>query len=250
MQHHALKQSVKVDYCGVSDIGLVREQNEDAWMASPEKNLFVLADGMGGHKAGEVAARSAVCTLIDAISIPLNGNPQKELLEAIRFANQAVYTQSQTRSEFMGMGTTLCILFIQGGKAHIGHVGDSRIYRWKSHKLEQITEDHTLLNELIDLQVFSQDEEASSSFRHVLTKAVGTHSSVEPTLAELEIQKNDIFLLCSDGLTNYVSNQEISLIFKAALSIQQAAHALISLAKKHGGGDNITVLIVKIEDLA
>lgn len=253
----AIYTTYQVDSFGMSDIGLVRDHNEDVWAAYPDSGLFLLADGMGGHAAGEIAAQDSVQYFYELVK---QWHPTKQTSpdEAVSFfresfqkVNASIYQKGQTDHSLSGMGTTLCILYFLRMHAIIAHVGDSRIYRLRAGVLEQLTEDHSLVSELISIGAMKPDDAESFPYKHILTRAIGTHTSVEPTVNYLNLQLSDSFLLCSDGLTNYVTDSEIEMILKTEGSLQEHASALINLANEHGGGDNITVVLVQVnEDLS
>ena len=236
------KISLKSAVFGLSDVGLVRDKNEDVWKVLPERQLFVVADGMGGHVGGKVAAEEAV-GLLCAMAGEIKTEGMTSVIERV---NKGVYQKAQKQPGLMGMGTTLCVLFFSGKEAICGNVGDSRIYLFRRKKLTQITDDDSLINELVSLGDINPEEAASSPYRHVLTKAVGTHSTIEPTVNSLQIESGDLFLLCTDGLTNYTSVTEIHEILSQNVPIERKGFLLVDLAKNHGGGDNITVLLVGV----
>lgn len=237
---------------GVSDVGLVRAHNEDVWSAYPECGLFILADGMGGHSAGEVAAKEAVEYLYALfIDEDLAATSLDEGLlffeEAFDKINLRIYQQGQQDEELRGMGTTLCALFLQPQGAVLTHVGDSRIYRLRDSQLMQLTEDHSLVNEMIALGASKSRSAETFSYKHILTRAIGTHPTVEATLSTISVEPHDLFMLCSDGLTNYVNDEQIGKILEREDSLQQRGEALILLAKNQGGGDNITLILTEYD---
>lgn len=242
-----------INYFGISDIGLVRECNEDAWIALPEKGLFLLADGMGGHAAGEVAAKEAIGRLSQLLSEwgPPKGTTAADA-EAFFYAafaevNDWVYQKGRSDPALNGMGTTLCALLIIQSHAVLAHVGDSRIYRYRRPFLRQLTEDHSLATELLGLGMIDSKSIEKFPYKHILTRAIGTHPVVEASTIALEIEADDLFLLCSDGLTNYVSDKGIAAILSQKLSLKERGHQLVDLAKEYGGGDNITLILAKLE---
>lgn len=253
------KTIFKINSYGISDVGLVREQNEDRWAAFPEYGLFILADGMGGHLGGEVAAEEAV----DQMSTRICSWPEDDqvavekkvasLREAILAMNAAIYKKGQADESLHGMGTTLCLLYTYNTHAILAHVGDSRIYRLRDKQVEQLTEDHSLVNELMGMGVGGEEDAETCSYKNILnknilTRAVGTQPKVKPSIHIYPLQPDDLFMLCSDGLTNYVSKAEIGQLLTSGGSLQEKAEAFVSLAKGHGGGDNITLILVNIGD--
>jgi PPM family protein phosphatase len=245
----------KVTSYGTSDIGLVRQNNEDSWAQLPDLNFFALADGMGGHRAGEVAAKEAVKALCEQFEQTLAiAGPQLSLDEAhglvqlaIEHANHHVYELSLSDAEYRGMGTTLCCVYCHPKGIIFAHVGDSRIYRLHNQSLDLLTKDHSLLMELVDMGQI--DEQSSSEFlyKNIITKAVGTESSVEPTIHICEVADQDIFLLCSDGLSDMLSTKEMEKILNETKEIETAGKALVAKANKKGGFDNTTIVLVKIK---
>ncbi|SCA59018.1 Serine/threonine phosphatase stp, partial [Chlamydiales bacterium SCGC AB-751-O23] len=208
---------LNTEAAGLSDKGLVRVKNEDVWDSLPEENFFILADGMGGHQAGEVAAHKTVetiCKMVKAysFSIDLKQQGRDELCslvdEAIKQANSNIYRMSDSDERFSGMGTTVCCLCVRSDFIVCAHVGDSRIYRLRSDELSPLTCDHSLAMDLIQSGQMTQEEAKTFKRKNVITKAVGIEASIEPTLSVFDVQEGDTYLLCSDGLTDYV-NQEL-----------------------------------------
>ncbi|NGX54838.1 MAG: Serine/threonine phosphatase stp [Chlamydiae bacterium] len=237
-----LKTTLKVDCFGMSDIGHVRENNEDAWKAIPKMGLFMVADGVGGQVGGQVASQEAVSYLGESFHDLEKG----EMARTIQKTNAWIYQKGQGDPTLRGMGTTICCLYFKNEEAVLGHVGDSRIYLLREGALKQLTKDHSLFGELMSLDIMKPEEAKHFPYKHVLTKALGTKSTVEPSITTLPVEENDLFLLCTDGLTNYVSDQEIRGILVGEETLERGGYLLVDLAKKHGGGDNITVLLVKI----
>jgi serine/threonine protein phosphatase PrpC len=238
----------KLESYGVSDIGLSRPNNEDVWAEVSEAQFFVLADGMGGHKAGEIAAKVAVLSLSKAIQnhMPSMETAMLTLRAAILKANADVYQMASRDENLHGMGTTLCCMQVYDQSLLYAHVGDSRIYRFRHHQLEQLTEDHSLRNELIAKGQLDVANASSFPYKNVITRAIGTTLQIEPTLTATGILPSDIYFLCSDGLTDYVSNEEIADVLKKAKSVKETSDLLVELAKSKGGNDNITIVMIKI----
>lgn len=221
--------------------GLVRESNEDCCFI-PERgeNFALVCDGMGGHLAGEVASRTA----IDSMRRSLDGaNPGQEMLrEAIREANIDVYRLAQDKPEYTGMGTTLTAIWWTDEKVLMGHVGDSRLYKFEGGKLTHLSHDHTYVQELVDLGEISEAEARTHPRRNLITRAIGTRLSVEIDTAAFERTPGSVYLICSDGLTNMLTDNEISLILAGGAPNEQLK-ALLSGALEHGGTDNITAVL-------
>lgn len=243
-----------LDSFGVSDVGLVREHNEDVFAAFPEEGFFLLADGMGGHLAGEVAAREAIQHLTLLVkkwktsrTIPLE-EAEQLLKEALIATNRFIYEKGQKEPSLNGMGTTLCALLFFNEHAIVGHVGDSRLYCLRKGRLMRLTEDHSLISEMIAIGAMREGEGKTFPYKHVLTRAIGTHPQVEPTVNHFPCNSADLYMLCSDGLTNFVTDEEIKEILSKQTPLTQKGKEFVDLANLHGGGDNITVLIVKIQN--
>lgn len=242
----------QIESFGFSDIGLVRTNNEDVWSQILSIPFFVLADGMGGHQAGEVAAKVAVIKLCEQMDMLFEGSPLfsiKELSgllkEAIKNTNTFVYEMAQENEDLRGMGTTLCCCLLYKQTLIYGHVGDSRIYRFRN-ALNQLTIDHSLRSELIAKGKLDQAKAKTFPLKNVITRAIGTSAQVEPEVAFCPVEAGDIYFLCSDGLTDSVSDKEIETILQKTPNVQKACTKLIETAKKNGGTDNITVVMLKI----
>jgi protein phosphatase len=242
--------------CGLTDIGLVRENNEDAWGEASDEHFFVLADGMGGHLAGEVASRELVEGLCSIIKRSLGKKSKKKrsiedtknkILHGIEQVNTKIFAMSYTSETLRGMGTTLCFLFFHEDGLIYGHVGDSRIYRVRSKNLEQLTTDHSLLRELLDQGQITQEQAGEFLYKNILTRAIGTEPEVEPSVVTDAVLENDLYLMCSDGLTDMLSPEEISSILIRSATISDKAYELVRLAKQKGGVDNITVILVQVK---
>ena len=230
---------------GASDVGLVRENNEDAWGCFCDNSLFIVADGLGGHQAGEVAAREAVDKFSTTYASLLQDNGDIELILKTCFevTNKHLYDLSSTHELLRGMGTTICVLSLHGNKPHVAHVGDSRVYRFRDERLEQLTHDHCWTRAF-----FSPLQPGERSAKGVLTRAVGTNSFVQPTICPLDVLPKDVFLLCSDGLSDMVSAEEMEQVLSRRMTVGERVRSLLSLARTNGGGDNATVIVVEVLD--
>ncbi len=242
---------MKLDAYGASDLGLGRINNEDIWAQMPKEQFFILADGMGGHKAGEVAATETVihlCKIIkDARTKSHTTDEWQEILhKAITDTNAHVFALSQTSKELEGMGTTLCLALIEGTTFIHGHVGDSRIYRIRKGRIAQLTRDHSLKDDLIARGELDESLALSFPYKNVITRAVGTQKTVTPEIAAEPIESEDIYFLCSDGLTDPLSDAQIHDIIDESEDSKSATENLILEAKKAGGSDNITIITIKI----
>jgi protein phosphatase len=238
---------VSARFALLSDRGCVRENNEDHARAVPERGLYVVADGMGGHVAGEVASAVAVSNFVDTVCArprPRRISEETELLgEACLSANRAVLREAIAR-DLHGMGTTLTGLLVRGRSIAVAHVGDSRAYFVKPRELQAITRDHTIVALLVENGVLAAEDAHNHPDRHVLTQALGTNESVEPDVFQLRIPRDARLLLTSDGLHDVLPQGRIH---ELALTpdLDQAAAALVDAAKQSGGPDNITVLLVE-----
>ncbi|MCA0753946.1 Stp1/IreP family PP2C-type Ser/Thr phosphatase [Paenibacillus sp. N4] len=238
-----------------SDIGRVRQVNEDqAWVGQLEGGitLAIVADGMGGHQAGDVASQKAVDAFRSMLERStfrhdLTEQEGKMLIrQAISQANDAVYELASRNEHYHNMGTTIVAALVRKDKAIIGHVGDSRAYKISGGMITQITNDHTLVNELLKSGQLSPEEAARHPRRNVLTRAVGTDSHVEIDVQAVDWSSSDVLLLCSDGLSNMVSDQEmLQTVMSEQLGLEAKADQLIQLALHAGGDDNITVVILQ-----
>lgn len=245
----------KILACGFTDVGLVRQNNEDVWTCLPQYGFYVLADGMGGHQAGEVASRETVNALCRIIKRKKGFQKEGMTLEDVRnglqqaiiHVNQMIFKMSRSEIELRGMGTTLCCLLFHEKGLVYGNVGDSRIYRLREKKFDQMTKDHSLLREMIDLGQLNETQASDFLYKNIITRAIGTESKVEPSLKTLEVKPNDIYLICSDGLSDLLTRPEMCAIIVGSSSIQDAARKLIASAKEKGGHDNITVVLAKVE---
>jgi protein phosphatase len=246
---------LKVTAYGLSDIGLVRQNNEDTWMELPAEKFFVLADGMGGHQAGEVAAKEAVLAVCQSFkkSFPKESQGLINLLEArsliynaMEYANSVVYKMGRTNERLKGMGTTLCCLYFHEQGLVYGHVGDSRIYVHRDTTLTQLTQDHSLLRELVDLGQLNEQQASEFLYKNIITKAIGTEPIIDPTVKISDIKKSDRFLMCSDGLSDLLTLKEMETLLNQTEDNQKAIKKLVSLAKSKGGHDNITVVLIEV----
>jgi protein phosphatase len=230
-------------YARASDTGRKRRHNEDSYVVQPP--LFAVADGMGGAQAGEVASKLAAGALEETDPGALSG-PDK-LVQLIQEANRRVFERASSDPSTSGMGTTMTVALVEGNGVTIGHVGDSRAYMVRDGKLEQITEDHSLVNELLKSGKLSREEADIHPQRSVITRAVGTDPDVDVDAFVVDVQAGDIFLLCSDGLTDMVGDDDIlDTVERHRDDLDRATKALVSAANRGGGEDNITVIAFTI----
>ncbi|GBF71923.1 hypothetical protein PA598K_00149 [Paenibacillus sp. 598K] len=237
-----------------SDIGRIRTVNEDrAWAVSggPAHALAIVADGMGGHQAGDVASELAVEAFREAtqasVASTLSGAEAELLIrQAILQANEVVYGIASQNEQYHNMGTTVVAALIQGDQGVIGHIGDSRAYHIRDAAMHQITEDHTLVNELLKSGQITAEEAANHPRRNVLTRALGTEANVEVDLLKIDWRPGDVLLMCSDGLSNMVDDARIlETIQMPDLDLDAKAARLVELALEAGGDDNITVVLLQ-----
>jgi len=234
-------------YALLSDVGIERSNNEDSAAVDLELGLFIVADGMGGHAAGEVASRIAVEATIAALrSRPRPARLRDEgesLLQALHDANSAVVREADERGTF-GMGTTLSAIFVRKRNALIGHVGDSRIYAISKKGITQLTTDHTLVASMVEQGLLTPDQAATHPDKHVLTQAIGTLGPLEPQVVHTKIPAKGRLLLCTDGLHDALTLDEIRELARTP-DLDEAARALVDRANAAGGHDNVTVLLVE-----
>lgn len=241
-----------IESFGISDIGTTRSNNEDVWAELPDDHFYVLADGMGGHLAGEVAAKESVLHVCDAVERFLRAHPhpsipatKSQLRQGFAEANKWIRSLSGKHPELSGMGTTLCCILALGKELIYGHIGDSRIYRFRN-KLERLTKDHSRREELLAKGELNELTATDSLYKNRLTRAVGIASNIEPEIHQTAFQPGDIYFLCSDGLHDALSDRQIETIIRQSHSIKEAAIELVEAAKKAGGTDNITILMLKM----
>jgi protein phosphatase len=227
-----------------TDVGKVRTRNEDSYLV--DAPLYVVADGMGGHRGGDVASQLTVETLRDAR--PEWGPPGGELMEAVRNANRVVYDRSAADRELRGMGTTVTALQIAGEAGRIVHVGDSRAYLLRDGALQQLTQDHTLVQQMVDEGQLDAEDAERHPARHIMTRALGVEPQVQIDELTLDLHTGDRLLLCSDGLSGMLTSDDIQALLGRDSGAQETAEALVALAVERGGEDNVTVVVVEVEE--
>ncbi len=250
----------KIQFAEITDTGKVREHNEDAIGSDSDIGLMVLADGMGGYNAGEVASGIAVQTITELASEgadresrdeldPTSGLMRQSIVlrDAVARANKIIFQTAQSQTHCEGMGTTLVCAMFYDNKVSLAHVGDSRAYRLRNNKFEQLTLDHSLLQELVDRGFYSEEEAQRSTNRNYVTRALGVEPTVEVEVHEHDVLPDDVFLLCSDGLPDMVEDEDIHLTistFNASLDV--VGQQLVNLANEHGGRDNVSVMLAQV----
>ncbi|HYU42585.1 MAG TPA: Stp1/IreP family PP2C-type Ser/Thr phosphatase [Vicinamibacteria bacterium] len=254
---------MKITYKAVSDVGRKRKGNEDSLFVNPEQHLFVVADGMGGHAAGEIASKVAVESINEFVcltggdeeitwpfgldeNISYDGN---RLKTAIRYANRKVLEATKEKSEYEGMATTVAAVLVDGDTANLGHVGDSRVYLVRDGEITQLTSDHSWVNEQIQSGVISPDQARTHPLRNVVTRALGGKPDLQVDMQQHKAKAGDILLLCSDGLTTMITDEDIARVVReAGGDVEKAAQALVASANAKGGEDNITVLLIRFDE--
>jgi serine/threonine protein phosphatase PrpC len=253
--------TAKIDFADFTDTGRVREHNEDAIGSIGEIGLMVLADGMGGYNAGEVASGIAVQIVTDLAADgatreardsidPHSGLMRQSIVlrDAIYRSNKIIYQTAQSQTNCEGMGTTIVACMFYDNKISIAHVGDSRAYRLRDGTLDQVTLDHSLLQELVDRGFYSEEEAQRSTNRNYVTRALGVEPTVEVEVHEYEVLPDDIYMLCSDGLCDMVEDDDIHLTISTfSDSLDVVGQQLVDLANDHGGRDNISVMLAQVK---
>lgn len=234
----------------IYETGCVRKNNEDSLLVLPEVGLFAVADGMGGHNAGEIASGIAIEELkkrASELATLERDRLESWMLEAVAEANREVYEASFRNPETEGMGTTLTALVIKGNKAVIGHVGDSRIYLWREGRLSLLSEDHSMVNELVRLGQLSAERARNHPHKNILSRALGIDRNTDIDCFQLEVQEGDVFLLCTDGFSNVIEDEEMVSEFSGPDGWDVHLERLKELVLKRGAPDNFTVVCCILE---
>ena len=252
----------KLTFVGQTDTGRVREHNEDTIASDVDVGLLVLADGMGGYNAGEVASGIAVKTITNLVREGLAredlgtidrstglARPSIVLRDAITRANKIIYQTARSQAECEGMGTTVVAALFYDNRVSIAHVGDSRLYRQRGSQIAQVTMDHSLLQELVDRGFYSPEEAQRAANKNYVTRALGVEPQVEVEVQEHPVDKGDIFILCSDGLSDMVEDEDIRLTISTfGANLDTVAKQLIQLANENGGRDNVSVVLAQANE--
>jgi serine/threonine protein phosphatase PrpC len=252
--------SFQISAHGVSDVGMRRDHNEDAFLVDLDLGLLVVADGMGGHAGGEHASRLAVETIQREVRAArerqggpferptgIEDSPLPDVMRlAVEAACAAIFDAAQADPELSGMGTTVTAALVDGRHAFVAHVGDSRCYLIREAKIYQVSEDHSLVNEQIKAGAISPEEARTSRFKNIITRSVGFERTVAVDLMGIELQEGDRFVVCCDGLSNLVEDGEI-LTLGQGPSLVEASERLVALANERGGDDNITVIVARVD---
>jgi PPM family protein phosphatase len=242
------------DYYKQTDAGLIRHNNEDSVAVDPRHRVVVLADGMGGYNAGEVASDIATRQVLDELARWLSEEGpdtsareiKRAMEQGVDSANRAIFEAAQSNPLYAGMGTTLVMGVFQDGRAMIGHVGDSRCYRLRGHTLQQITRDHSLLQEQIDAGLISLAQARVATHKNLVTRALGVEDTVSLEVNEYRVEEGDLYLFCSDGLCDMVSDKHIASIVMGDAPLDHKGRALIQAAVDGGGRDNVSVILVSV----
>lgn len=253
---------MNIDVYGVSDVGMRRGRNEDSYLINKELNLFIVADGMGGHAGGDFASQLAVETIEQIMSRIANDSETSilkrnkmrpddfasHLRYSIQTASNKIYAEAKKNTRFKGMGTTSVVLTIRGSRVYIANVGDSRGYLVRGNEIIQLTQDHSLVGEQLRAGVISEGAARGHKLKNIITRSVGFQEEVDIDILAKIPREGDIYMLCSDGLTNMIDNNEIFEVVKDN-SIKEACHVLIDMANARGGEDNITVILSEFTDI-
>jgi protein phosphatase len=260
----AKAMSESLEIVARTDSGMVREHNEDVVFINPERGLVILADGMGGYNAGEVASGIAISFLASALETsffdPVQGQDQElpgimaarpsvshSFAESIGQANTAIYNAACSEETYAGMGTTLVMALFFDNRITVAHIGDSRLYRLRDEELTVVTRDHSLLQEQIDQGIITTEEARFAQNRNLVTRALGVEPWVESEIHAYDVLPGDIYLLCSDGLNDMLPDEEIHLVLQTlSADLEMAADQLIQTANDNGGRDNVSVILVKV----
>ena len=259
-----MTERLHIEFCGQSDTGRVRSHNEDSIEIDPASGLAVLADGMGGYNAGEVASKLAVRSvgfLVRQRLARLEPAPPPDaamptpagmlLKESVQLANQRILKTAGTRAEYRGMGTTVVAVLFRGDRVQVAHVGDSRLYRFRDDQLHRLTTDHSLQEELVARGMFSAEEVRRLGKSNVVTRALGVDAAVDVSVGEHEVHGGDLFLLCSDGLHDVLSEEDMLANLRRFMpDLPRLTRALVQAANARGGKDNISVILGRAEPIA
>ena len=252
--------SLALEIASHTDAGMVRSHNEDSIASVAEKGLVVLADGMGGYNAGEVASGMATTVITTELrqlledKAPHEVDPQsgqkaalKILQEQVAKANTSIYQASLSQPQYAGMGTTLVVALFYDNKVMVAHIGDSRLYRMRGDEFSQVTKDHSLLQEQMDAGILTKEQAKHSANKNLVTRALGIDPAVDAEIHEYDTRPGDIYLLCSDGLSDMVSDEDVGMALKAlGANLNLAAQQLVQMANDNGGRDNVSVILIRI----
>ena len=244
----------------LSDVGRRRQTNQDCYLVNPESGLYLVADGLGGHASGGIAAKLTVSSIDDFVGLVSESAEvswpfgyslqisfeQNVLRTAVSLANLKVCHAAEEREDCSGMGSTVVVFWVRGDKAFWTHVGDSRLYQFRDGELRQLSEDHSLVQEQLRRGIITAQEAQTHALKHVVTRAIGTRDPLEGNVQEQALRPGDCYLLCCDGLTDRISHQQICEILARGLDAQPTCQALVDAANEAGGEDNITVVLARV----
>lgn len=239
-----------MNYSVLTDIGRARSQNQDAVFATDEAvgslpNLFVVADGMGGHKAGEYASNQAIALVKREVASDTESEPVQIINQGITAANNSIYEEATQDATKSGMGTTMVVATISDHHMCVGNVGDSRLYVYREGQLQQITQDHSVVGEMVRKGEMPKEQARNHPKRNLITRAVGAEKEIRVDFFDETLADGDLVLMCTDGLTSMVEEKQIEEVLASAVSLQEKANRLVELANDNGGRDNITIIIIE-----
>ena len=246
-----------IEIAAFTDTGLARDHNEDCVGYDIKSGIAVLADGMGGHQGGEIASRMAVeqvlrqlkYLLLEQSDRPITSSQMLDLVSnTILDSNRKIFEASEELSSRHGMGTTVVAAVVEGSHLYAGHVGDSRLYLFREGTLKRITKDHSLVQDLVDKGFYTEDEAKLASINHVVTRALGTADEVEVDTLQQEAERDDLFLLCSDGLSDMLDDEMIEQVLSESdMNLDEKAQSLVAQANQNGGKDNVSVVLIRVQ---
>ena len=233
----------------LTDVGRQRNMNQDYVFSTVKPvgnlpNLFIVADGMGGHKAGDYASKFSVNTFIDCVKNSVSSKPVQIMSDAINHTNEELLKLASTSEDYRGMGTTFVVAVIYGRSMYVANIGDSRLYL-ADRELKQVTRDHSYVEEMVQMGTLNREDARTNEYKNVITRALGGAENVIPDFFEIEIEDNSRILMCTDGLTNMVTDKEIESVMSGYDDIMNKADKLVMMANQNGGKDNISVIIIE-----
>lgn len=236
-----------MEYAALTDVGMRRHNNEDSYIVNVSGNdkIFIVADGMGGHNAGEIASLEA-CRITESFVLEGKGNIDDVLRDGVVKANRDIYVRSCENEAMKGMGTTIDVCVIDGNKLHIAHVGDSRVYIVNNESIRRVTRDHSIVGMMLEEGSITEEEARVHPQRNYITRAVGSSANIEVDIICEEIHSGEWVLMCTDGLTNMIEREVLHSVIKNSDSVDDAAEELVKRAKENGGDDNITVILFRV----
>jgi PPM family protein phosphatase len=250
---------MRLEVAGMTHVGMKRTHNEDNYLVLPEEALLCVADGMGGHSSGEIASKIAIEEISEFFKLtsrdedatwPFKMDKSKNydenrLATGIKLANARIYERANSENKYKGMGTTIASVYFASNLAYVAHVGDSRVYSFRDGELSQLTEDHSLLNDYLKAKKLTAEEVEAFPHKNVIVRALGMKDTVQIDIVKLDANEADLFLLCSDGLSGMVTNEEIQQMLLYSEDLQATCNQLIDLANSAGGNDNVTCVLAR-----